>query len=171
MKRSDIKVGAELAHATAPDWAGADYRIHKVTVVDTRGWHARRYSSYGRDLEDIRLEDGTQAPGRFYALNPGKNTCLVRGVNGQLALVQLAHLRGGWEECSALVAANVAARREQAQAVEARRRENRTRVAEAAGVLELLGIPVGYVSSYAEKLELGPDALEKIVEALMTPRG
>jgi hypothetical protein len=165
MKRSDIQVGQELAYSRDNDWQSSPYRIQKVTVADTRGFFARRYNA--REAAPIELQDGTTTPGSYYAVDSSKPTCLVRRENGDLILVPLAQLRGVYADCEAVCIATAQARAKSQAALRDHQAQARARVATAAEALKAMGVELGYVSQYAEKLELGPKALEQILALLV----
>lgn len=166
MKRSDLKVGAELAYVPSNEWAtGSVYQVQKVTVADTRGFFARRAGYRNTERPDIVLQDGSTASGRYYVEDSSRSTCLVRH-NGDLRLVSLAHLRGDYATCLAQVEANVRARQERNAQIQAHQEETQARIQSAAEALKSMGVNLGFVSSYATKLELNASQAEQIVSLL-----
>lgn len=162
MKRSELVVGAVVAHSTYQDWQNNAFGLYPVTVLDTRAFSARRYGSG----PDITLEDGSSVNGGHYSVSPGKQTALVKDKQGRVKLVPLGQLKGDYTACKALAESRYQARRAGEAATAAARETARQRVHAAATQLKELGVPFGYISEYDEKLALGPAQLEKILELL-----
>jgi beta-phosphoglucomutase-like phosphatase (HAD superfamily) len=162
MKRSELVVGAVVAHSTYQDWQ--DNALYPVTVVDTRAFSTKRYRGSAATID---LEDGTTARGDFYAVDPSKSTALVRTASGDLRLVPLGQLKGDYTACKSLVDARYRARRQREAELAAHRETARQRVHAAATQLKELGVPIGFISRYDTELKLNATQLEKILELVV----
>lgn len=174
MKRSDLTVGAELAHAPSNDWETSPYAIRKVIVADTRPFTELSYrSAYRqRDLPPaalVALADGTTVPAHHFAV-ADKGTGVLVHVTTEFGtetmLVQLAHLRGAYEQVHDRIAQAVMDRQAAAKAAAERKAAQVARVQAAAEALKEAGVPVGYVSSWQDSITLRADALEAIVRLI-----
>lgn len=141
MKRSELKVGDELYHATPSDWK-ADRTGKKVTVLAVEPY--------------VRSDWGTRGP---YETSAGTGV-LVEQSGGYRNVVQLGHLRGPWLE----VLAEVEPRQD---ANDRRRKEERTRrVDMAAGRDATIGR--AKAAGYGYAISYGPGSEARVVTTVET---
>lgn len=125
MKRADIKVGQVLLANSKARWEERDaFYSKKVKVLDTGHWTVARYGSM--TMRQVETEAGPRMLPQFFAQNASGGGILVEFLTdddletGAYKVFQPGHLRGDWEEMSAMVAERQ--ERHRLQQIEAERR-------------------------------------------------
>jgi hypothetical protein len=165
MKRAELELGKDYYWDGSPDWAeGRGWRGQRVTYASEECFESDGLM-WSRHENTIKLWDGTEATAHGLYRAAHRRNATMRDQNDRIQIVPVAHLRGPYDQCKAIVDEKLARRQQAREAARNRDDANRERAAVLVERCKALGLPAGFYAASTGGLNGVPfETLEALLD-------